>query len=178
MGTPCEQGATSMMSMRLTSLAMMVARKIEGRHRWWLCEVSVHLALLVRSDCAARTCVPRVIRIANATCYSDPSPKPVSFRLPIQLLMAKNYRRLWKDITNTIDEAKAVRILAEILVDKEGRAFVSHLDRKDAELCIEILGLVSCNLRLLPPFAVSDDLRRPSQSTTSEAQRNRPSSSH
>ena len=74
----------------------------------------------------------------------------ISSQLLIQLLMAKDYQRLWKDITDTIDEAKAVRILAEILVDKEGRAFISRLDRKDAELCIEILDLVSCDLRSLP----------------------------
>lgn len=64
--------------------------------------------------------------------------------------MAKDFRRLWKDVTNTIDEAKAVRILAEILADKEGRAFISRLERKDAELCIEILDHVSYNLDFLP----------------------------
>ena len=95
--------------------------------------------------------VPRVIRIADATCYSDLSLiPPPSFQLSIQLLMAKDYQRKWQDITDTIDEAKAVRILAEVLVDKEGRAFISRLDRKDAELCIEILDLVSCDLRSLP----------------------------
>jgi len=60
--------------------------------------------------------------------------------------MAKNYQRLWKGVTSTIDEAKAVRTLAEILVDKEGRAFVSRLERKDAELCIEILDHVCRDL--------------------------------
>ena len=53
--------------------------------------------------------------------------------------MAKNYQRLWEEVTRGIDEAKSVRTLAEIVVDKEGRAFVSRLERKDAELCIEIL---------------------------------------
>jgi len=61
--------------------------------------------------------------------------------------MAKNYQRLWKEVTSTIDEAKSVRILAEILVDKEGRTFVSRLGREDAELCIEILDHVSRNLQ-------------------------------
>ena len=63
--------------------------------------------------------------------------------------MTKDYRRLWKSAASTIDEAKAVRTLAEILVDKEGRAFLSRLERKDAELCIEILDHVSRDLRLL-----------------------------
>ena len=53
--------------------------------------------------------------------------------------MAKNYQRLWKEVTSTTDEAKAVRTLAEILAEKEGRTFISRLERRDAELCIEIL---------------------------------------
>ena len=53
--------------------------------------------------------------------------------------MVKNYQRLWEQVTSGIDEAKSVRTLAEIVVDREGRAFVSRLERKDAELCIEIL---------------------------------------
>ena len=53
--------------------------------------------------------------------------------------MAKNYQRLWEEVTSGIDDAKSVRTLAEILVEKEGRAFVSRLGRRDAELCIEIL---------------------------------------
>jgi len=53
--------------------------------------------------------------------------------------MAKDYQRLWKEVTSAIDEAEAVRSLAQILAEKEGRVFVSHLEREDAELCIEIL---------------------------------------
>ena len=64
--------------------------------------------------------------------------------------MATDYRRLWKDIAGTSDEAKAVRTLAEILLDREGRSLISNLERKDAELCIEILDLVSCDPYLLP----------------------------
>ena len=64
--------------------------------------------------------------------------------------MAKDYQRQWQDITDTIDEAKAVRILAEILVEKEGRTFISSLERKDAELCIEILDHVRCDMHLFP----------------------------
>lgn len=63
--------------------------------------------------------------------------------------MAKGYQQLWKDVTSATDEAKAVRTLAGILADKEGRTFISCLERGDAELCIEILDRVSCNRRLL-----------------------------
>ena len=62
--------------------------------------------------------------------------------------MAKDYQRLWKEVTSAIDEAKSVRTLAEILVNKEGRAFISRLERKDAELCIEILDHVGRDLHL------------------------------
>ena len=89
--------------------------------------------------------------------------------------MAKDYQRLWGDVTSTNDEVKAIRTLAEILLDKEGRSLISNLARKDAELCIEILDLVSRDPCLLP--SVSDDFVRGSQSTTSELQRNRFSSS-
>ena len=63
--------------------------------------------------------------------------------------MAKGYQQLWEDVANATDEAKAVRTLAGILADKEGRIFISRLERKDAELCIEILDHVSCTRRLL-----------------------------
>ena len=68
--------------------------------------------------------------------------------------MPKNYQRLWKEVTSAIDEAKSVRILAEILVDKEGRAFISRLERKDAELCIEILDRVSRDLHPSHPSQI------------------------
>jgi len=67
--------------------------------------------------------------------------------------MAKDYRRLWKSVVGTIDEARAVRTLADILVDKEGNAFVSRLERNDAELCIEILYHVSHDLLLSPAIS-------------------------
>ena len=57
--------------------------------------------------------------------------------------IAKNHQRLWDDVTNATDEGKAVRTLAKILVDKEGRDYISRLDRRDAELCIGILDRVS-----------------------------------
>jgi len=91
--------------------------------------------------------------------------------------MSKDYGRLWEDVTSTADEGKAVRILAEILVDKEGRSFVSDLEREDAELCIEILDRVSRDLHLLPSFAISDGFFRVSQSTNSRSSRSKLSSS-
>ena len=62
--------------------------------------------------------------------------------------MAKDYQRLWRDITRTIDEGNTVQALAEILLDQEGRTFISQLGRRDAELCIEILDYVSRDLCL------------------------------
>ena len=64
--------------------------------------------------------------------------------------MAKDYRRLWKGVTSTSDEGKAVRTLAEILLDKEGRTFISNLKRKDAQLCMEIFDHVSRDPSPLP----------------------------
>ena len=64
--------------------------------------------------------------------------------------MAKDYRRLWKGATSTSDEGEAVRTLAEILLDKEGRTFISSLKRKDAQLCMEILDSVSRDPSPLP----------------------------
>ena len=76
--------------------------------------------------------------------------------------MTKDYQKLWKGVTSTIDEARAVRTLVEILIDKEGRTFVSRLDRKDAELCIEVLDRVSRDLCLSisPSHVVSSGHRR------------------
>ena len=61
--------------------------------------------------------------------------------------MAKDYQQLWKDLIDTTDDGKAVRVMAEILVDKEGRLFVSRLEKKDTDFCIEILDIVSRSLR-------------------------------
>ena len=60
--------------------------------------------------------------------------------------MANEYQRLWMDVANPTDEAQAIRSLAEILSNKEGKIFISRLDRKDAELCVEILGDVGPDL--------------------------------
>ena len=48
-----------------------------------------------------------------------------------------------------------------VVLDKEGRVFVSGLKRNDAELCIEILDRVSCDPHPLPSSAVSDGFFRP-----------------
>jgi len=62
--------------------------------------------------------------------------------------MEKDYQRLWAAVTNAADKTQATQTLAEILVDKDGKVFISRLDSKDAELCIEILGDVSPYLKL------------------------------
>ena len=83
-------------------------------------------------------------------------PSRVEDRLPPMTLhsprqtTAKDYQQLWKDVTNTSDEGKAVRALAEIVLDEEGMTFISHLEPKDAELCIEILDHVSRDPHLPP----------------------------
>ena len=64
--------------------------------------------------------------------------------------MAKNFQKLWQDLTSLTDETMAIRALANILVDREGRAFVSSLDRTSAEYCIDILDRVSSDPRPSP----------------------------
>jgi hypothetical protein len=76
-----------------------------------------------------------------------PSPPPNA--------VVKDYGRLLQSVTDTADEGKAVRILAEILLDKEGRAFISNLEHKEAELCIEILDHVSRDMPPSPSSAIS-----------------------
>ena len=77
--------------------------------------------------------------------------------------MEKDYQQLWEAVINALGEAKT-RALAEIVVDREGRVFVSGLDHEAAKLCFEILDSVGCNLHL-PPSTASDSLVRASQST-------------
>ena len=74
--------------------------------------------------------------------------------------LATDYRQLWGSVTT--NEAKAIRTLAEILAEKEGRRFISHLDSEAAGLCIEILVHVSHDPELFisPPQAVSSGYRR------------------
>ena len=66
--------------------------------------------------------------------------------------MAEGYRKLWEDVAKATDEVKAVRALAEIVVDKKGRAFALTLSRDEAELCVETLDYVSRDLCLHIPF--------------------------
>jgi len=88
-------------------------------------------------------------RHADATC-PDLFLYPYHSPDPSRQLMAKDYSQLWKTVASTSDEGEAVRTLAEIVLDKEGRAFISRLERDDAELCIEILDRVSRNPYPLP----------------------------
>jgi len=60
--------------------------------------------------------------------------------------MARDYQRLWTGVTSATDGVQAVQALAGILTDKDGRTFISRLDSKDAELCVEILHDVSPDL--------------------------------
>jgi hypothetical protein len=89
--------------------------------------------------------------------------------------MTKDHQRLWEHVTNTTNESEAVRALAGILADREGRAFISRLERDEAELCIDILDHVSRDPCLPLPFAFSDGdgFARVSQSTTLSPPRNR-----
>lgn len=66
---------------------------------------------------------------------------------------------LWGKI-RTVGEAESIRILAEILVYREGRNLILGLEHKDAELCIEILDRVSRDPYPIPSFAVSDSFPR------------------
>jgi len=112
------------------------------------------------------------LRIAATRWHTFPSPSnprddgthPTS----LSKTTTEIYQRSWNDLISTTDKANAVRTLAEILVDKEGRAFASRLEREDAKLCIELLDLVSHNLRLSlsPPQMVP--LVRASRNITSK----------
>ena len=87
--------------------------------------------------------------------------------------MTKNYGQLWKNVTTASDDIEAVRNLAEILIDKEGRVFASNLGRSDAELCIEILDYVRRDNIYHLSFVISNGRIRLSRSTTSGLPRNR-----
>jgi len=70
--------------------------------------------------------------------------------------MTRDYQHLWAGVASATDKAQAVRTLADILTNKEGRALISRLDSGDAELCIEILSNVSRDLYLArsPPHTI------------------------
>ena len=68
--------------------------------------------------------------------------------------MSKDYGRLWNKAIKANNESDTIRILLEILSDKEGRIFITNLeDKEDAKWCIEVLDYVSRNLHPphLPP---------------------------
>jgi len=62
--------------------------------------------------------------------------------------MTKDYQQQWKGIAKDTDKEKAVRVMAEILVSKEGRNAISRLEPKDAKSSIEILDRVSYDMCL------------------------------
>ena len=85
------------------------------------------------------------------------TPTPRHSTLPQTPSMSKDYGRLLKKALKANDEGDAVRILLEILSDKEGRNFITNLkDKEDAKRCIEILDYVSRNLHppRLPPSQI------------------------
>lgn len=68
-----------------------------------------------------------------ATTDSTPPQKP----------KAKDYHRLWKRVTGAADGTGAIRALAEIVADSDGRSFISGLGDEDVVFCIEALDYVS-----------------------------------
>ena len=64
--------------------------------------------------------------------------------------MSEYYPQLLVEATTATDSAQSVRVLTEILASEGGRDFISRLDRKDGEPCIEILDRVSPNPYLVP----------------------------
>ena len=86
--------------------------------------------------------------------------------------MAKDYRQLWEVATGADNEARAVQTLSNILVDEEGRAFISALDNEGSELCVKILDNVSRDTyppNLLPLHTVSLGCYRTRPQTCREA---------
>ena len=57
--------------------------------------------------------------------------------------MSEGHQQLLAEATTATDRAKSIRVLAKILADDGGKDFISCLDRKDGESCIEILDHVS-----------------------------------
>jgi len=62
--------------------------------------------------------------------------------------MTNDYQPLWLAATNATDKAQAAQILAKILADKDGEAFVLGLDSENVESCIEMLDHVSFDVQL------------------------------
>ena len=53
--------------------------------------------------------------------------------------MSEDYQLLLVKATTATDRTESIGILTKILGEDSGKNFVSHLDRKDGEPCIEIL---------------------------------------
>jgi len=86
--------------------------------------------------------------------------------------MTKDHRLLWEAAANATDKTQAAKILAESLVDKEGRDFILRLGSEDAESCIKILDNVSRHLyspHSPPPQTVSSGYCRAQPQTRREA---------
>jgi len=88
--------------------------------------------------------------------------------------MTEHYQQIWTGITNAIEETQAIQALAGVVVEKEGRGFISRLDSKDAVSCVRILDRVS-NGSNSPP-SHSDGLVRALQVTLSDPPRSKHSS--
>ena len=58
-------------------------------------------------------------------------------------VMAENYRQLLAQAISASDKAESVKILAKILAGEGGKGFISRLNRKDGEQCMEILDQAS-----------------------------------
>lgn len=61
----------------------------------------------------------------------------------LQKVMSEDYQLLLVKATTATNRTESIGILAKILANDSGKNFVSHLDRKDGESCIEILDHVS-----------------------------------
>ena len=102
--------------------------------RWKRAEVSFHHERILR---ASSFPVGRIVCKENRH-FAEP--------------LTGGHRKLWEDVANATDDVSAVRALANIVVEKQGRAFALTLNHKEAELCVETLDYVSRDLRLHTPF--------------------------
>ena len=64
---------------------------------------------------------------------------------------AETPKQLLVEATTATDSAQSIRVLTQLLANKGGRDFISRLDRKDGEPCIEILDRVSPNPHPVSP---------------------------
>jgi len=85
--------------------------------------------------------------------------------------MAKDYQQLWKGVADATDKTEAVRTLADIVADVDGRTFALGLELEGVRLCIETLDSVGRNLCLPLSLSqmVSSGHRRTQPRNTQEA---------